>query len=112
MNSQQAWEEEYAHKRLMTGDKPAKSLIKWIKQLRKEGIDFSTVRVLDLGSGEGKNALYLANMGSQVECIEIARNAVETTKKRAREAFWAIVSRFNKVQLEKPLIYPTTVVIL
>ena len=79
MNSRDAWEQEYNTRRLMTGDKPAKSFLKWVKQLRKEGIDFEDVRVLDLGSGEGKNAIYLAGLGAQVDCIEIAQNAVDTT---------------------------------
>lgn len=82
--AQQAWENEYATKRLMTGDKPAKSLLKWIKYLKKsQWLDhWDGVRVLDLGSGEGKNALYLAGLGAEVDCIEIARNAVETTKQK------------------------------
>lgn len=66
----------------MTGEKPAKSFTRWVKYLKKQGLDFSSVQVLDLGSGEGKNALYLAGIGAQVECIEIAQNAVRTTKQK------------------------------
>lgn len=83
MNSvRQTWEEEYDRKRLMTGDKPAKSFLKLVKQLRKEGVDFEQVRVLDLGSGEGKNAIYLAGLGAEVDCIEIAANAVAVTQQK------------------------------
>lgn len=86
--AQHAWEEEYRQKRLMTGDKPAKSLLKWIKYLKKSQDikSWGGLRVLDLGSGEGKNALYLAGLGAEVDGIEIARNAVETTRERVREA--------------------------
>lgn len=80
--SKNAWEEEYSKKRLMTGDKPAKSFLKWVKQLRKEGIDLEQVRVFDLGSGEGKNAIYLAGLGAEVDCIEIASNAVAVTQEK------------------------------
>ena len=43
------------------------------------------IRVLDLGSGEGKNAFYLAGLGLKVNCIEIAQNAVDVTKMRVSE---------------------------
>jgi len=88
-DSQQAWEEEYTKKRLMTGDKPAKSLVHFVKFLKKEyrakGVGIEDMRVLDLGSGEGKNAIYLAGLGIQVDCIEIARNAVATTQQKINQ---------------------------
>lgn len=81
-NTQKTWEEEYDQKRLMTGDKPAKSFVRWVKELCKQGVDFENVRALDLGSGEGKNAIYLAGLGAQVDCIEIAGNAVAVTREK------------------------------
>lgn len=81
MNAQETWEEEYGIKRLMTGSKPTKSFLRWIKYLRKHGIDITGMRALDLGSGEGKNAIYLAEIGLQVHGIEIASNAVGTAQK-------------------------------
>jgi len=97
-NSKQAWEQEYAEKRLMTGDKPAKSFLRWTKWMSKQHkveedreiswrTDFWNKKwILDLGSGEGKNAFYLAGLGAKVNCVEIAQNAVETTKNRAIQA--------------------------
>jgi len=87
-DTQKIWEEEYNEKKLMTGLKPAKAFTQWVKQIIKEqslrGMDYPLrdLKVLDLGSGEGKNALYLAEMGAQVYGIEIARNAIETTLQR------------------------------
>ncbi len=91
-SSKDAWENEYASKNLMTGVKPAKSLLSWIKHVIKirdlRGLEFPLegLRVLDLGSGEGKNALYLAELGAHVCGIEIASNAVTTANDRFAEA--------------------------
>ena len=70
----------------MTGDRPAKSFTRWVKWLKKQKVEIGTYRVLDLGSGEGKNAFYLAGLGAKVNCVEIAQNAVETTRLRVLEA--------------------------
>ena len=89
-NSQQAWEAEYSVKRLMTGEKPAKSLVNWLKYvvvkrgLRGQTEKLAGLSVLDLGSGEGKNALHVAFMGATVSCIELAENAVKTTLNKVK----------------------------
>jgi SAM-dependent methyltransferase len=80
--AQEAWESEYNSKKLMTGDTPAKSLLAWLKYITKSGVRIADARILDLGSGEGKNALHLAHMGAHVEGIEIARNAIRTTEEK------------------------------
>jgi len=90
--AKQAWEQEYANRRLMTGVKPAKSFLNWVKQvikqrnLRGSAFPLAGLQVLDLGSGEGKNALYLAELGASVTGIEIAVNAVQTTRQRIEQA--------------------------
>lgn len=87
-NTQNVWEQEYNDRNLMTGTKPAKAFTKWVKHiikqrgLRRQQYPLAELQVLDLGCGEGKNALYLAELGAQVSGIEIARNAVQTTTAR------------------------------
>ena len=93
MAQKKAWEEEYKAKRLVGGNKPALSLrvfAKWLKKQRKAeglienpGFAFQGISVLDLGSGEGKNALYMAERGAHVTGIEIAENAVAVSRERA-----------------------------
>ena len=96
--AQAVWEKEYDTKQLMTGTKPIKSFTQWVKQIiksydrRDELYPLQGWKVLDLGSGEGKNALYLAELGAQVYGIELARNAVETTKQRAAAADFEVGS--------------------
>jgi len=41
--------------------------------------------VLELGSGPGRNALYLAEHGSQVDAVDLAKTSVDWANDRARE---------------------------
>ncbi len=83
-----AWEKEYKKPKMITNsDEPTvafKEFIKWLK--RKEGIDLSGFRVLDLGAGTGKNAIYLAERGASVTGIELSKEAVKISKERAKSA--------------------------
>lgn len=95
MNQKIAWEKEYENKNLVGGDKPALSFrvfAKWLRKERKKldlianpSFAFQGVNVLDLGSGEGKNALYLAERGAHVIGIEIAQNAIAHAQQKADE---------------------------
>lgn len=42
-------------------------------------------RVLELGCGPGRNAIFMAKQGCQVEAVDIAENAIEWAKERAQE---------------------------
>ncbi|MGQ9529888.1 MAG: class I SAM-dependent methyltransferase [Candidatus Bathycorpusculaceae bacterium] len=46
---------------------------------------FPKGKVLDLGMGEGRNALFLAERGFDVEGIDLSRTAVERCLQMARE---------------------------
>jgi SAM-dependent methyltransferase len=88
MAQYQAWEREYKKPKMITAsDKPAvafKDFVKWLK--RKEGVELSSLCVLDLGAGTGKNAIYLAERGSKVTGIELSKEAVKISKERAKKS--------------------------
>ena len=42
-------------------------------------------RVLELGCGPGRNAIYMAQKGYKVDAIDISEHAIEWAKERANE---------------------------
>ncbi|HEX3095595.1 MAG TPA: class I SAM-dependent methyltransferase [Patescibacteria group bacterium] len=82
-----AWEKEYRNPKLITNsDEPQLDFKHFIKWLRKnEHVSLDGLRVLDLGSGTGKNSLFLAERGAEVVGIELSKTAVSMAKSRAKE---------------------------
>lgn len=89
MHQGSAWEKEYRNPKLMTGGaKPQKDFLNFLKFLKKEESASwrnKVKNVLDLGSGTGRNANYLASLGNSVIGIEISKTAIEIAKSNARE---------------------------
>lgn len=83
----EVWEKEYRNPKLITNsDEPQLDFKHYIKWLRKtQHVDLDGLRVLDLGSGTGKNSLFLAERGSVVTGIELSSTAVNIAKQRAKE---------------------------
>lgn len=42
-------------------------------------------RVLEIGCGPGRNAVYMAQKGCEVDALDLSNNAIEWAKERARE---------------------------
>ena len=67
----------------MTGERPQKSFLNFIKFLKKEknlrGLDlpFKSFRALDLGAGECKNAAFLAERGAKVFAVDISSRSLK-----------------------------------
>jgi SAM-dependent methyltransferase len=89
-NNLVVWEKEYKEKKLMSGDKPQKSFLKFLKFLKKESkkereggvfmggnLTNTQKTVLDLGSGNGKNSVFLAKKGYGVFGLEFSKNAID-----------------------------------
>ncbi len=88
MPQEQIWEKEYQQPKLLAPtDKPQKDSLKFFKYLRKKQDvkleDGPTI--LDIGSGNGRNANYLASMGAKVSGIEISPTAVRMAEDAARD---------------------------
>jgi SAM-dependent methyltransferase len=81
-----AWENEYRHPKLVTGnDQPQKDVLRFLKFLRKkEKVKLQNLNVLDLGSGTGRNANYLAELGNKVTGLEISATAIKLAAARAK----------------------------
>lgn len=61
---------EYAECPCFWGTKPGKYILKLMEYLKKGS-------VLDLGAGEGKNAIYMARQGFEVHAVECSEFAVK-----------------------------------
>ena len=88
--TQNAWEREYRNKNFMSGTRPQKSFLRFVKKLKKDlkqdenydsVLPFKNLHVLDLGSGEGKNALYLAERSALVTGIEFSKTAIQNASR-------------------------------
>lgn len=74
-----AWEEAYRRVGLLWGLKPDPMLIEYAGLVPKGN-------VFDLGIGEGRNALFFAKMGYEVEGVDLSQTAVERCIRRAEKA--------------------------
>ena len=68
---QNIWEKEYKNVDNLWGFNPNSILTKYVELLPENG------EVLDIGIGEGRNALFFAKQGFAVEGIDISKTAVE-----------------------------------
>jgi len=77
MAKSSTWEEAYRSVESLWGLKPDRTLIEYAKIVPKGN-------VLDLGVGEGRNALFFAEMGYNVEGVDISQTAIERCIERAK----------------------------
>ncbi len=83
------WEKEYRDPKLISlSDEPIKCLKDFVRYLRKEEkIELNNLNILDLGCGNAKNSIYIANQGdnNKVFGIDISPTAINL----ARNAYTA-----------------------
>ncbi len=81
------WEKEYQQPQLLTKKaEPQTDLKNFLKFLKKyHSVVLENSKVIDLGSGTGRNANYLAKLGCSVEGIELSPTAVRLAQTRATE---------------------------
>lgn len=65
------WEKEYRNVENLWGYAPSNQLSKYIDLIPKSGM------ILDIGIGEGRNAIFLAMKGYEVEGIDISNTAIK-----------------------------------
>lgn len=70
VNEREAWDRRYAEGGYVPRSHPTPLLERWIDS-------FPPGRALDIACGTGRNALYLAERGYQVEAVDISQVAIE-----------------------------------
>lgn len=75
------WDREYRQSKFLTKEnKPQSDVIKFVSFLKKNKLKIENKRVLDLGSGIGRNSFYFAQLGASVTGFEISNTAIKIAK--------------------------------
>lgn len=75
---QKRWDKKFGKKGFALGKNPNPFLKKHIRLLPKG-------RALDIAAGEGRNALFLAQQGFEVDAVDISQKGLKKAQKLARE---------------------------
>ncbi len=71
------WEKSYQNMDTSTFGKPSKEIVALADQLPQDA------KVLDVGCGEGRHAVFLASLGFRVDAIDISQKGIEKPKRLA-----------------------------
>jgi SAM-dependent methyltransferase len=91
-SARQAWDQRYAGGGLVWGSDPNVFLVEHLNGL-------SPRRALDLGCGQGRNALWLARQGHEVTGLDVSSVAIDQARALAAEA--GLVVHFRAVDLAR-----------
>jgi len=83
-DQKQFWEREFKSKNTFPGihkDNPSLAVIEFEKRLVKIG-SLKKSKILDVGCGNGRNAIYLAQKGYLVNAIDFSKNAIALARKK------------------------------
>ena len=86
------WDDIYKTKAFAAGKGPSEFLHQMLPRLEKG-------KVLDIGMGEGQNAVYLAQKGFQVKGFDISKVAIEHAKTLARDTAVTIEAQATDLDL-------------
>jgi 2-polyprenyl-3-methyl-5-hydroxy-6-metoxy-1,4-benzoquinol methylase len=75
---QKRWDNRFGEKGFALGKKPNPFLRKHIRLLPKG-------KALDIAAGEGRNAVFLAQQGFEVDAVDISQKGLKKAQKLARE---------------------------
>jgi tellurite methyltransferase len=91
MNAQSYWDKIYTDSPFKSGKAPLNFLVEMAPRLQKG-------KVLDVGMGEGTNAVYLAQKGFQVKGFDISPVAIERATQLAKET--GVTTDFKTADLD------------
>ncbi len=77
-NPKEAWNKRYREGNHHTLEKPSQLLKRWISQI-PDG------RAIDIGCGNGRNAIFLSSEGYKVDAIDFSEEALKIARAKAKE---------------------------
>jgi SAM-dependent methyltransferase len=109
-DQQEAWESEYRAQQLLSpSNVPHADVMRFVRWLKKqkrrngERLELEGIRVLDLGSGTGRNAYYFAEEGARAVGYEFSPTALALAKEIARAGNLDIEYRLQDIGTPFPL---------
>ncbi len=96
-SDQKRWDQRFGGKGFAFGKEPNPFLKKHIRLLPKG-------KALDIGAGEGRNTVFLAQHGFEVDAVDISKVGLKKAQKLAREIrvkINTIYTSLNTYQIEK-----------
>jgi len=75
------WENTFTRKLDMMGSEPSYSAKKAVKLFRKKGIK----KILELGGGQGRDAIYFAQNGFYVYVLDFSKTGLDLIKQKAKQ---------------------------
>jgi SAM-dependent methyltransferase len=86
MPQEQIWDREYKQPQLLTREnKPQSDVVRFVKFLKKQKFSLEDKKVLDLGSGTGRNSFYFTELGAHVTGLEISQTAISMAAEYAKQ---------------------------
>lgn len=70
----------------MANTEPASSVIQFVAWLKSHGISYKNGRAVDIGSGKGRNSVFLAKEGMSVDGLDYIKEASECALKLAKRS--------------------------
>ena len=97
---QQQWQDTFSRTSEMFGSEPSGPARKAAVVLRKEGV----FRLLELGSGQGRDTLYFARKGFEVYTLDYSNHGIEVINQKAKELGLSdlIITRIHDVRNSLP----------
>jgi SAM-dependent methyltransferase len=85
------WDERFRRGEYPTDPDPAALLARWVDR-------FPDGRALDVATGTGRNAVFLAERGYEVDALDRSRTGLEITAERARDR--GVADRLNPIRAD------------
>ncbi|MDE1861020.1 MAG: class I SAM-dependent methyltransferase [Candidatus Micrarchaeota archaeon] len=84
-NNPGLWSREYARRGVPSSfrDTPSDSVVYFLEFLKSEGL--TKGRALDIGSGKGRNSIFMARKGFEVDSIDFVPEMTKELESRSRE---------------------------
>ena len=80
-NQAQHWETTFSSRSEMFGDSPSFAAIKATEIFKKAGLN----NILELGGGQGRDSLYFAQSGFNVQVLDYSQSGVDSIIKKSKE---------------------------